>query len=654
MKDKKTIIYSAIALVTLALLVVGATYAYFQNQYGSASNADVKVLTYTTDVLTFETGDAIILTLDQDNFAKGKGNQTGSTYASALLRANNKTNTATANYSLYLSIYTNTFGYSINSDTPELLLQVTDNDGNTINNIAGLTSKTITDASGATLVGYDVTTKTGLLKLIDNKEIIASPSKEEKWNFKIIVVNYNEDQSANAGKTFEAKIIVKNGGYNPTIADYCSDGENLNDCVVKFGNLGYEVSKINIHNANLENGAGDNSYRYSGGNAHGDLYSCKYDGNDVQNFAGNINSSNKGDCSNVYKMCIGMDCFYKDRSFEEDIRDKKTVSWDSTNNKCITSSGDEVYTVDNTEDTAEQDKCTGTAYFSKINNMYLLGIEEVGSGEETLVLLAEEGINNFVCFGSDEEECPIDNLYRIIGIIDGKVKLIKYDYATSDLLGKDGAYSQSFEEFGEINAIYKGSTDYSKLGMYIWNSETKTNTWSESNLNKINLNVNFLNNIGTTWKNKIDDTTWKVGGNVSKNLIRVTPKIAYQNEIVNPNPTNTSKTGEIEYTAKVGLMYLSDYYYAASTDYWTLPGSDSGDNYTKAINSNWIYAGSSQWTISRNSDGSSTSIFIDNEGRIYSGVNYTIECGVQPVFNLKNDITYKSGIGSIDNPIRLS
>ena len=97
MEKKKVKLFSAIALVALALLVVGATYAYFQNQYGSASNADVKVTTYTTDVLTFETGDAINISADQEKFAQGKGNQTGSTFARATLQANNKTNTATAN-----------------------------------------------------------------------------------------------------------------------------------------------------------------------------------------------------------------------------------------------------------------------------------------------------------------------------------------------------------------------------------------------------------------------------------------------------------------------------------------------------------------------------------------------------------------------------
>lgn len=71
--------------------------------------------------------------------------------------------------------------------------------------------------------------------------------------------------------------------------------------------------------------------------------------------------------------------------------------------------------------------------------------------------------NNFVCFGSDAATCPTDNLYRIIGVfgennhgVSGQqlVKLIKYDYAKSALLGTSGDYSGSVTP----NATYyKGS-----------------------------------------------------------------------------------------------------------------------------------------------------------------------------------------------------
>lgn len=107
---------------------------------------------------------------------------------------------------------------------------------------------------------------------------------------------------------------------------------------------------------------------------------------------------------------------------------------------------------------------------------------------------AGENPNNYVCFGSNESSCPEDNLYRIIGVFNNQVKLIKDGYANSNLLGNDGDHESSV----------------GLSSVYYWNN-SGSNTWSTSLLNKTNLNTNFVNNIGSTWANKIATTTWKVG-----------------------------------------------------------------------------------------------------------------------------------------------
>ena len=640
MEKNKTKIISIASIIALTILIIGATYAYFQAQTGEGSQTDIRINANTVDTLTFETGNPITLTLDQENFAQGKGNQTGSTFAKALLTANSKTNTATENYYLYLSIYTNTFGYSINADTPELILSITDADGNAVTNISSLTYKTVTDASGASISGYDITGVTGLVTILDNREITANPRKEEQWNITITMINYNEDQSKNAGKSFGAKVVVKKGGYNPTIADYCSDGENLKDCIIKYGNLGYETSKITIHNASLANGAGDNSYRYSGGDAHPDLYSCKYDGNDVVNIDGDINVSLKGNCSNVYKITKDSGVMYGDNSTSALFSNKKSVSWDSANSKCITSSGENVYTVGG--GTVTQDACTGNAYLITEANQYWLGIEEMGAGEETLVTLAQEDLSNYVCFGSTASPCPTDNLYRITGVINDKVKLIKYDYATSDLLGTDGDYVRS--KTPDAN-YYKGTL--TSINTYYWNykaTNKATNTWSTSLLNKTNLNTNFINNIGTEWSKKIAVTIWKVGGNTWSNIGIVVPSVAYQNEIVGPVTTNSTDNAT-EYEAKIGLMYVSDYGFAASPESWTT----IMNNYRTERNNNWMYMGYNEWTFSRNAGGSGNAFSVIRD--YVDDHNVSSSFAVRPSFNLESSITYKSGSGTQSDPL---
>ena len=253
--------------------------------------------------------------------------------------------------------------------------------------------------------------------------------------------------------------------------------------------------------------------------------------------------------------------------------------------------------------------------------------------------------NNFVCFGSDVSPCPSDNLYRIIGVIDGKVKLIKYDYATSVLLGEDGDYYGS----GTPNATYyKGSL--TTIDKYYWNNDAGTNTWSTSLLNKTNLNTNFINNIGSTWANKIATTTWKVGGNTYSNIYSKTPSVAYTNEITNPDPTNSTDNATT-YSAKIGLMYVSDYGFAADPSAWTL--TMGSYNNTTATSTNWMYMGYYEWTILRNISVSDRSFVVDLVGVVYS-YGVSINFGVRPSFNLESSTTYVSGSGSMSDPMRLS
>ena len=262
---------------------------------------------------------------------------------------------------------------------------------------------------------------------------------------------------------------------------------------------------------------------------------------------------------------------------------------------------------------------------------------------------ASDKVNNFICFGSTETPCPNDNLYRIIGVIDGKVKLIKYDYANSNLLGTNGDYASSKSP----NEEYIGKL--TSIDTYYWNRKAEnknSNTWSTSLLNKTNLNTNFLNKIGAAWASKIATTTWKVGGNTRDKIYdNATPSVAYQNEIVNPDATNTTDNATT-YNAKVGLMYISDYGFAASPSAWTTVLSDYYKS-SSIINSNWMYIGFNEWTISRANDYSVSAIPIlflnivvtwpiDNTGNTY---------GIRPCFSLNSSVSYVSGIGTESDPI---
>ncbi len=213
MENKKTKIISIVALVALALTVITATFAYFQAQTGEGSQTDIKINANTVDTFTFETGSAINLSLDQTSFASGAGNITGNTYASAKLTANNKTNNATNSYNLYLNISDNNFGYTRNSSYPEILLKIKDASNNEITSISGLEYKTVTDGKGASISGFDITTKTGLITLLSNREITTTSTKTDTWNITATFVNYNADQSKNAGKSFSGQVLISKDSF---------------------------------------------------------------------------------------------------------------------------------------------------------------------------------------------------------------------------------------------------------------------------------------------------------------------------------------------------------------------------------------------------------------------------------------------------------
>ncbi len=249
--------------------------------------------------------------------------------------------------------------------------------------------------------------------------------------------------------------------------------------------------------------------------------------------------------------------------------------------------------------------CIKNQYTSQgSNGLYYHTSSLANSAADTSYRYAGASPKNYVCFGSDASTCPSDNLYRIIGVFGSEVKLIK---------------SRSY-------------------GKYVWNSGG-SNTWSTSSI-RSTLNTTYLSTLSSTWQNKIATHTWKVGGMTFANG-RSTPKTAYNYEVGSSSSSTT-------WNGKIGLMYVSDYGYAASNSYWTTALS----SYDSATSSNWLYSGSSEWTIAR--DLTYGFVFNVHSGYVHSlnanGLSYV----VRPSFYLTSSTTYVSGSGSSADPIRIN
>ena len=261
--------------------------------------------------------------------------------------------------------------------------------------------------------------------------------------------------------------------------------------------------------------------------------------------------------------------------------------------------------------------------------------------------------NNYVCFGSTESPCPEENLYRIIGTFDDdkdtnyQIKLIKADYTTSDMLGTDGR--DYYGPYSSSTSDYKGSMDTRTIAGYRWNYDTSvsssgSNNWTTSEFNTINLNTNYWNYLGSTWQNLIVETTWHLGGMTSYNN---TAKEFYDGERNNAGYGSNPTT----YTDEIGLMYPSDYGYAASPDAWTT-NLYNYDNSTITA-SNWMYMGATEWTIIPRSS-FSFSVFIVNYYGTLNVYNALNGYAARPVFYLKSNVALQGGSGTSSDPYRLA
>ena len=523
-KNNKVLsILSVLIIGLFFILVTRITYAYLAPVINDAQT-NVVGSTDTVDDFKFELGNPLKINATPTTLKENGTNYTTSTTAKALLKANSTKKTATFNYYVYFQIASNTFKYSDGS-TPEIILTVTNPNGDEITSIDGLTYGTFNGVSG-----FDITTKKGLFNIANNHEITSNSSTTyttQSWTIKITYLNLSIDQSTNFGNSMDVNVYITKNEKKLTVADVCSSEQTLSSCIIAMDG---KDDTLYHHTSTLTNGAGDNSFRYAGANP-----------------------------------------------------------------------------------------------------------------------------DNYVCFGSDASPCPTDNLYRIVGVfgdnyhgVTGKqlVKLIKYDYANSNLLGTDGDYYGSGTP---IAPYYKGSL--TSIDRYYWNTDTKTNTWGESLLNKTNLNTNFINNISTTWSNKIATTTWKVGGNTYANISQSVPSVAYTNEITNPVENTT-------YDAKIGLMYASDYGFAAVPEAWTttLYNYNGSVNDATIRSQNWIHMGYTDWTISRDSDNLYKAFYVDYDGLVRNNiVNNNLSrygfFGVRVTFNLESSVSYVSGSGSMSDPI---
>ena len=260
--------------------------------------------------------------------------------------------------------------------------------------------------------------------------------------------------------------------------------------------------------------------------------------------------------------------------------------------------------------------------------------------------------NNYVCFGSEENPCPEENLYRIIGVMptqnsengayENRVKLIKEYYYTESKSG------------------FLLNNDYGPNGFgYRWN-ENGTNRWENSTLNINVLNKVYWNSL-EEYQQYIDLAKWYLGAIKGTNAYdyykSYSTYIFYQAERSN---TKGYSQGSISYLGKIGLMYPSDYGFSINKEYWNQSIYTIRSIYRENA---WLFnlPGGYEWTIMPEQLNYDTKYgpsvwYLSSAGQFYhwTPVKHSdYAFGIRPVFYLKNIVKYKSGNGSLQIPYRI-
>lgn len=249
---------------------------------------------------------------------------------------------------------------------------------------------------------------------------------------------------------------------------------------------------------------------------------------------------------------------------------------------------------------------------------------------------ASETTNNYVCFGSTESPCPTDNLYRIIGVFNGKVKLVKYnDIGTFDTSKYNATSFADTEAYNALNSTFIDTFDIR------WKNMISTENWisgivSSSSVSKLNL------------KNNNTNVKFLAGSASSPLTI---------NWYTAKNWYIVESGAEHKLSMKIGTISISELRYAMNSSNWNLSTLD---------NTSWLYYNKNEAfylfeCFTANVANDAYGYYMTTDGILYAYYSPTkislledITTYVRPSFYLTSSVLYKSGIGTSSDAIYIT
>ena len=275
--------------------------------------------------------------------------------------------------------------------------------------------------------------------------------------------------------------------------------------------------------------------------------------------------------------------------------------------------------------------------------------------------------NNYIYFNCSDysnQTSSTCETWRIIGVFDGKIKLIRneiigdYSWDNKNIITGEDRYGTNDWTTARLMKLLNPSDYYTidsndnNLGQNLYYNSSSGKCYSDFNNATVDCDFTSTGIKNDITRNMIVETTYNLGGWNSASV--------YPNEIYEYERGTTVYTDRpTTWTGKIALAYSSDYGYAADLNQCVNKQLNKYNDSTCTSN-NWMKTiitnnGSrAGWLLTTNSDSSTDARYVNSLGSATSSYGSAYAYGVVPVLYLNSDISIVGGIGTSNNPYQIS